>query len=41
MDPLAMTAGAILFAVGSAFAIFLGIYSARLEARRHAETHLS
>lgn len=37
MDPLALFAGSVLFVLGSAFAIFLGLYSERLEADRHRQ----
>lgn len=39
MEPITMIAAGILFLAGAAFAVFLGTYSERLEARRHAETH--
>ncbi len=37
-EPIALLAGAVLLVGGGAFAIFLGMYSERLESSRHAET---
>ncbi len=37
-EPIALLAGAVLLLGGGAFAIFLGVYSERLEQARHAET---
>ncbi len=39
MEPISLIASGILFVLGAAFAVFLGVYSERLEARRHADTH--
>jgi len=38
-EPIALLAGGVLMVSGAAFAVFLGIYSERLEKRRHLETH--
>lgn len=41
MDPLALAASAALLIAGTAFAIFLGVASNGIEAKRHEETHAS
>ena len=38
IEPIALLAGSVLLFGGGAFAIFLGVYSERLETKRHAET---
>lgn len=37
MEPITIVTVSVLFAAGSVFAIFLGLYSERLESRRHRE----
>jgi hypothetical protein len=37
-EPIALLAGSVLLFGGAAFAVFLGVYSERLERSRHQET---
>lgn len=38
-EPVSLIAGAILLLGGGAFAVFLGVYSERLESARHSDQH--
>lgn len=38
IEPIALLAGSVLLIGGGAFAVFLGVYSERLETKRHTET---